>query len=474
MRVAVLGLGSMGRRHATILRELGNQVTGYDIRPGSTPLDGIEIARSETEALEDAQAVVVASPPSEHLSQARTALARNLHVLVEKPFAPSVEGVGELAELARERGLVLWSAMNLRFHPGVSTVHRLVTRGAIGRPLRASVWCGSWLPGWRAGTDYRESYSARRELGGGVLLDAIHELDYAIWVLGRVERVRGLLAHKSSLEIDVEDVCSLVLEHAGGAVTSLTLDYLDRSYHRGCRIVGDAGTLHWSWEQQEVVVCPSGGAPKRLAAVSDVAPTYRAQLEAFIRATRSPRTREVCACGAEEAAAALRVADGARIASAGGLATAIETPDLALRPASQADAADLLRWRNDPMTRRASVNTGMIEPDEHERWLHQLLADPDRSLFIAVLGKTPVGQVRLDRLANGSVELHIGLAPEARGRDLAAPLIGLAVHGQARALGASRVLARVKADNEPSRRSFLKAGFRTDGDSLESWWLELD
>jgi predicted dehydrogenase len=342
MRVAVLGQGSIGRRHAAILRTLGHQVIGYDTRTDAPAVEGVQRAASEADALAGADAVIVASPPSEHLRQARMALEHGAHTLVEKPFAPSAAGVASVSALARERALVLAVAMNMRFHPGVATVRRLVGSGAIGRPLRASVWFGSWLPGWRPGSDYREVYSARRELGGGVLLDAIHELDYALWMLGRVVRVRALLAHESSLQVDVEDMAALVLEHASGAVTSMTLDYLDRGYHRGCRVVGEQGTVAWSWAGQAVQLHRAHGEPERLAAPSDVTPSYRTQLEVFVsRAERGdaqdrgadPRTTSVA-----EAEQALAIVDAARVASACGIAVDVASGEAELEIASIAGA----------------------------------------------------------------------------------------------------------------------------------------
>jgi predicted dehydrogenase/RimJ/RimL family protein N-acetyltransferase len=475
VKVAVLGLGSIGRRHARILRVLGNEVTGFDVR-GVAPIEGVRRADSEASALRAADAVIVASPPSEHLRQAHLALQAGAHTLVEKPFAPSADGLASLGAFARKRGLVLRVAMNLRFHPGVSTVHRLLSTGTIGRPLRASVWCGSWLPGWRPGSDYRDTYSAQRKLGGGVLLDAIHELDYALWTLGPVVRVRALLAHVSQLELDVEDLATLVLEHAGGTVTSVALDYLDHAYHRGCRVVGDEGTVHWSWANEVVELYPTNGQPRRFKTPSDVAGSYRAQLEAFLAAAvqgcpAAEDTARLCSAG--EAAAALAVADAARRSSTDGVAVETTAPGLTLRAATHEDAADLLRWRNDPATRAASFNGEEVSTGEHVEWLKRVLADPGARLLVAIENRVPVGQLRLERVGPDTVEVHIGLAPEARGRGLATAVLALPARRHAEELGARRMIARIKPENEPSIRSFRRAGFRPDREHVGEWHFEL-
>lgn len=313
MRVAVLGQGSIGRRHAGSLLELGHEVVAWD--PVAEIVAGAHRAQSAEEALSGAEAAIVASPSSAHAEQAGLALEHGCHVLVEKPLALTVEHAAPLVEAADRGGLVLGVAMNLRFHPGVRAVRDAVASGAVGTPLVARAWFGSWLPGWRPGVDYRASYSARRNLGGGVLLDAIHEIDYLTWVLGPVSEVSARLATVSDLEIDVEDVAQLQLAFASGAQGSVTLDYLDRSYDRGCRVVGSAGSVLWSWPERRVVLFPEDGAGEVLDIESDAAPTYAAEMAAFIEAVE---TGAPVSTSGEEGLHALAVVDAARRADTTG------------------------------------------------------------------------------------------------------------------------------------------------------------
>jgi predicted dehydrogenase len=274
----VIGQGSIGRRHAGNLRDLGYEVVTYDpLDPGG--------AASEIEALRDASACVIASPSSEHSRHARMAIEMGVPALVEKPLALNAAEAGELEALGGDVAV----AMNLRFHPGVQRLRDELP--SAGRVLRADVWCGSWLPGWRPGTDYRESYSARADLGGGVLLDAIHEIDYLTWLCGPVVAVQATLARVSELEIDVEDTALLTLQMASGALATVALDYYDRTYHRGARIVGSESTLTWDWTDP-----------------ADAAPTYVDELRAFLEG--GPRTT------VPEARHALEVVDAARASAA--------------------------------------------------------------------------------------------------------------------------------------------------------------
>lgn len=310
MRFAVLGQGSIGRRHARNLLDLGHEVVAWD--PAAVPAEGATVADTLEGALEHAEAAIVASPSSEHAAQALLALEHTCHVLIEKPLALSPADVDPIAAAADDKNLVLGVAMNLRFHPAVIAVREALVSGALGRPLVARAWFGSWLPGWRPGTDYRASYSARRELGGGVLLDAVHEIDYLTWILGPVRSVAADLARVSDLELDVEDVATLELEFQSGARAVLSMDYLDRTYDRGCRIVGESGTAAWSWPAGQVRVTTESGQTTTTPVPRSVEATYLLELRAFVEAIKG---RHLPSTVAAEARHALEVIAAARVAS---------------------------------------------------------------------------------------------------------------------------------------------------------------
>jgi predicted dehydrogenase len=309
MRIAVLGQGSIGRRHAKNLVGLGFEVLAHDPCPvPDLAVSGVQMVDDPLQALASADIAIVATPSSDHLHHARIAIEQGCHVLVEKPLATSPEGIDDVAELARSRNQKLAVAMNLRFHPGPLKLKALLDAGAIGQPLRASFWVGFYLPAWRPDTDYRRTYSAQRALGGGILLDAVHELDYATWLLGPAAEVWARLATVSDLELDVEDVAHLNVLTEHGTHVAFTLDYLDRSYHRGCRIVGERGTLEWRWEDERVAHFPTSGPPSHHPAPSDVTPTYIAEIRDFLTAVRDERSVSVDAATAERVLALVAAA----------------------------------------------------------------------------------------------------------------------------------------------------------------------
>ncbi|WP_445147911.1 Gfo/Idh/MocA family protein [Baekduia sp. Peel2402] len=280
--VAVLGLGSAGRRHAELLEELGVAVVGHD--PAVADGGG---AASVDDAIAAADAVVVASPSALHAEHAAAALAAGRPVLVEKPVATTVAAARALQPAA---GLVAGVAMNWRFHPAVLAARALLAEGALGPILQARVSFGYDLRRWRPETDYRMSYSARADLGGGIVLDAIHELDYLLWLLGPVTSVVAETAHASALELDgVEDTALAVARLASGALATIDLNFHEPVYRRGFLLVGADATAEWAWGTGRVVVRRPDEADQAIAVDEDVRATYRAELADFLDAIATSR-----------------------------------------------------------------------------------------------------------------------------------------------------------------------------------------
>jgi predicted dehydrogenase len=261
VRILLVGLGSVGQRHARNLRALlGERVEllAYRARGGglvppadspATPEAALDIRRVPTlEAglAEHPDAVFVTNPTALHLPVARAAVDAGCHVFIEKPLADAWDGVEEFVAAVERKGVVAAVGYQLRFHPGLTRLRELLDGGAIGRPLAARLEFGEYLPAWHPWEDYREGYAARRELGGGVLLTQIHDVDYACWLFGPPARVSAVGGHLSDLDVDVEDLVCARLECAReGRVfpVELRLDYVQRPPVRHCAVVGDHGRV---------------------------------------------------------------------------------------------------------------------------------------------------------------------------------------------------------------------------------------
>jgi predicted dehydrogenase len=283
VKALIAGLGSIGQRHVRNLRQLVGpdiEVIAYRARRlGSVVTDRLEVARGEDveEALgvraftdldgalaERPDIAFICNPSGLHMAVASRAAACGAHLFIEKPLSDRLEGVAELIATTERRRLVAAVGCQLRFHPCLARARDLVNTGAIGRVVAARVQVGEYLPGWHPYEDYRESYAARRDLGGGVVLTLIHELDYAYWLFGMPHRVFALGGHLSRLEMDVEDTASILLEcrAADGRPipVHVQMDYLQRPPSRNCEIVGDNGRIAVDLRVPSLVAYGSDGA----------------------------------------------------------------------------------------------------------------------------------------------------------------------------------------------------------------------
>lgn len=250
MKFLIAGFGSIGRRHFNNLRALGQKHILF-YRSGKSQLPDAELAGYTVETDLDAalahkpDAVIVANPTALHLDVALPAVERGCHILLEKPISHTLERVADLRDAAQGSGSRILVGFQFRFHPTLQTAAELLASGALGRPLSARAHWGEYLPNWHPYEDYRAGYSARGDLGGGVVLTLCHPFDYLRWLLGEVSNVWASLGNSGELDIQVEDQAEIGLEFASGAQGSVHLDYLQQPPGHWLEVVCTGGRLHW-------------------------------------------------------------------------------------------------------------------------------------------------------------------------------------------------------------------------------------
>lgn len=258
LRFLIIGCGSIGKRHlSNIITLKAGEVLVYDIRADrlseiSSCFNVKTFLDLEDAWKEKPNIAFITLPTSLHIPFSLKAAEHGCHLFIEKPLSDSLEGVDELLHIVQERNLLTLIGCNMRFHPGLAAVKKLIEQEMIGKVLSARVSVGHYLPDWHPWEDYREGYSARRDLGGGIILDAIHELDYIRWMLGEVEAVVCFAGKLSDLEIETEDTAEVLLRFQSGAIGEVHMDYIQRIYNRSCHIIGDQGTITWDEEMGNV------------------------------------------------------------------------------------------------------------------------------------------------------------------------------------------------------------------------------
>ena len=269
MRIIFAGLGSIGQRHLRNLRQIwgGNaeflayRSVGQDIKisEDGTAQSGIDLEKAYNirefanykEALEqNPDAAFITCPTGLHIPMALTAARHNCHLFIEKPLSDSMEEIEELIKIVKEKSLITLVGYQLRFHPCLKFVRQLIEEGKIGRILSAHIEFGEYLPGAHPYEDYRQGYAARSDLGGGALLSLSHELDNACWLFGMPRKLFALGGKLSSLEMDVDDTGSILMECMMGdkaLPVHIHLDFVQRPPSRKYTIIGEEGKILWDY-----------------------------------------------------------------------------------------------------------------------------------------------------------------------------------------------------------------------------------
>jgi predicted dehydrogenase len=250
MKFLIAGLGSIGRRHLRNLVALGERdIILY--RSGCSTLSDDDLAGFPVETdLQTALAqrpdgVVISNPTALHLDVAIPAAEAGCHLLLEKPISHTMERIDELKAAVARRGCQVLLGFQFRFHPGLQQVARLIAEEAIGRPLSVRANWGEYLPGWHPWEDYRHGYSARSDLGGGVVLTLCHPLDYLCWLFGDMDALWAFEGKLGDLDLSVEDTAEIGMRFCSGVLGSLHLSYNQRPATHRLEIIGTRGTIRW-------------------------------------------------------------------------------------------------------------------------------------------------------------------------------------------------------------------------------------
>jgi predicted dehydrogenase len=287
MRLLIVGYGSIGRRHFRNLLELGERdIQFYRTDRSSlddSELNGFKVYQNLNEALaQNPDGVIVANPTAFHLSTALLAARQGSDILIEKPISHSWDGVEKLSRIAAETGSRVLVGYQFRYHPNLLQIKSLLENGGIGKPLEVRSHWGEYLPVWHPWEDYHHSYSARKELGGGVLLTLSHPFDYLRFLFGNATVQGSVLGYGGGLGIDVEDMAEVLLKFDDQLIGSVHLNYLEQPPRHTLNVIGTQGKLNWNYYQNRVDVI-SHGEGKQIEEISYFCPPDFDRNHLFLR-----------------------------------------------------------------------------------------------------------------------------------------------------------------------------------------------
>lgn len=257
--ILIVGAGSIGMRHLKNLKSIGWKnivVLRRKPDPEFEKEYGVTVITEYSQLKENPFAVFACNPNSLHLEPLRYAVESGAHLFMEKPLIHTKKGLQEAEKLLNGYKKCFFIGFMLRYHPAIHKIKEILESGEYGKAYSARLEFGSYLPNWPY-EDYKNSYAARKDLGGGVINTISHELDLIQYFFGTPDSLKSTSFNFGKLGIEVEEMCEAVFNYPEIGV-SLHLDYLQKEYDRRLRILFDNGTLEWSWVEEQIRIKPVG------------------------------------------------------------------------------------------------------------------------------------------------------------------------------------------------------------------------
>lgn len=286
MRVLIIGLGSIAKKHITALRSFSEEFKIFALRSSLNAEKYEEVTNIYNLDNDVFDFAIISNPTHLHSVYIKLLASKSIPLFIEKPAVHSLENFNEILNLVTKKKITTYVACNLRFNPCISFLKEKFNNKDL-KVNEINVYCGSYLPDWRPGVDFKKNYSAHSKMGGGVHLDLFHEIDYTIWLFGLPKSYSSIKRSVSSLSIDSIDYANYILQYEK-FTTSIILNYYRKKVKREMEILFNQKT--WNVNLINNTIINDDGNVIFKSEKFDNLQTYKLQLEYFINCLKSKKT----------------------------------------------------------------------------------------------------------------------------------------------------------------------------------------
>lgn len=240
MNILIIGLGSIAQKHIQAIHNLfpDASITALRSSINAVTTEGVHNIYTLEELKGKPDFVLISNPTNLHAQAIQQCIQLGVPMFIEKPLFDTLSNKDLLIQQVADAGVITYVACNLRFHPAIRFLKEQMVNKRINE---VNIYCGSYLPDWRPGRDFRTIYSANAEMGGGVHLDLIHEIDYCYWIFGKPKHTHAIRRNTSHLDISAVDYAHYSLTYEG-FVANITLNYFRKDTKRTVEILTDEST----------------------------------------------------------------------------------------------------------------------------------------------------------------------------------------------------------------------------------------
>ncbi len=268
--VVVFGAGSIGERHIRNLWALGFKNI-FVFRQRNLPFRDIADAKvTVIKTWEEVQqinpfAAVITSPTSLHISQAQKCVELGIHVLIEKPLSSEIESLDQFENMVKKHHVFVYVGYMNRFHPLILKIKEIISQKTFGNLISIQSKWAEYLPDWHPWEDYRESYAARKELGGGVALTLSHDIDMALFLANdQIKKYAVVKNYKSNLELNVESGADFLMLFNNDITANIHLNFYEKVKERFLKLVFDEASIQFDFFTSTLTIKKQEGETKEV------------------------------------------------------------------------------------------------------------------------------------------------------------------------------------------------------------------
>lgn len=255
MKFLVLGSGSIAQRHISNLMFLGHDVFVYSkfFSEKDLIVDGVKLKIIKDPNWVEYDGVIIANSTIYHIKFALVCASKGIPIFIEKPLSNSLDHTHEFLNIVEKKKLVVEAGFMLHAHEHINEIKSILSKKSLGQVCYVRAAVGQWLPDWRPERDYRAGYASKSDLGGGVLLDLIHEVELVQSLFGKIKDKRIYKGNCKRLAIETESIATINGVFDNGAICHIEMDYIRRKYLRELEIVGDLGSIYWDYSNHKLI-----------------------------------------------------------------------------------------------------------------------------------------------------------------------------------------------------------------------------
>ena len=251
MKILVIGSGSIGQRHIKNLKSLGiKDIQVFDSNKKLLKLveKKFDIKVQNKLNFDQIDCTLICTPPNSHIKLAKLALENNSNVFIEKPLSNSLKNINIISKIAKKKSLEIFVGYVFRFDKGLIKINEILKKNGIGDIVSFDAYEGWHLSNWRPWQKFEKSYTSSKRMGGGIILDGSHELNYLQWMGGQIDYVFSFYQKIPKMNVETEGISEILTQFNSKVIGRIHLDFINPKYNRHCEILGNKGSINWSYE----------------------------------------------------------------------------------------------------------------------------------------------------------------------------------------------------------------------------------